>query len=51
MVLPQGIVRNTDEIYGALAKYPVVPIDILWKCWHGERLFSSGLLAASPRLT
>ncbi|KAK1768707.1 hypothetical protein QBC33DRAFT_356321 [Phialemonium atrogriseum] len=34
MILPKGIVRNTDAIYAALASFSVVPPEILWGCWH-----------------
>lgn len=35
MILPKGIVKNTDAIYAALASFSTVPPEILWGCWHG----------------
>jgi hypothetical protein len=35
LILPEGFVRNTDEIYQEVASYPVVPPEKLWQYWHG----------------
>ena len=35
IILPQGIVINTTNIYKEVASYPVIPADKIWEYWHG----------------
>ncbi|KAK3330897.1 hypothetical protein B0H66DRAFT_79112 [Apodospora peruviana] len=34
MLLPRGIVENTNEIYAEIASYPVVPPEKIWQYWN-----------------
>lgn len=35
LILPEGFVRNTDEIYQEVASFDIIPPEQLWKYWHG----------------
>jgi hypothetical protein len=35
MILPRGIVVNTDHIYDEVAGYTNVPLDKIYEFWHG----------------
>jgi hypothetical protein len=37
MLLPKGLVVNTEDIYKEVASYPVVPPEKIWEYWHGNR--------------
>ncbi|CAM1501715.1 Fc.00g036990.m01.CDS01 [Cosmosporella sp. VM-42] len=34
MILPKGIVVNSNNIYKEVANYPIVPPDKVWEYWH-----------------
>ncbi|RGP67853.1 hypothetical protein FSPOR_5688 [Fusarium sporotrichioides] len=34
MILPKGIVTNSENIYKEVADFPIVPPDKVWKYWH-----------------
>jgi hypothetical protein len=35
MILPKGFVRNSDEIYQEVAKYPIIPPEKTREYWLG----------------
>lgn len=35
MLLPKGIVTNTNDIYDEVASYHVVPPNKVYEYWHG----------------
>ena len=35
MLLPKGIVVNSEDIYKEVASYPIVPPEKIWEYWHG----------------
>jgi hypothetical protein len=38
MILPKGIVTNSENIYKEVADFPIVPPDKVWKYWHGKHI-------------
>lgn len=38
MLLPEGIVVNSSDIYKEVASYTVIPPEKIWQYWHGIRL-------------
>jgi hypothetical protein len=36
VVLPEGFLTNTKEIYQEVASYPVIPPEQLFQYWHGK---------------
>jgi hypothetical protein len=38
MILPKGIVLNTDRVYKEVANYPTVPPEKIYEYWHGIKI-------------
>ena len=36
MILPKGIVVNTEDVYNEIASHKLVPFDRVWQVWRGE---------------
>lgn len=50
MILPKGIVFNTDRVYKEVASYTIVPPEKIYEYWHGI-LGNFELLAHTVKLT
>lgn len=46
ILLPKGIVVNAKEVYAEVASHPVLPVEKIWRYWHGK---SAAAVVRTPR--